>query len=154
MLEYSTGLVRGDYINDCCEYQVDTSTGKLVPGSITCKRIFCYDEKAEDKGFVRCITLSVISPPAGAPIEELIPGNGTLPPSIAPGDSGPENNTSQNTKKVPKSGILDDGGVMTEGDTSDDGNDTNVARDSLTEKEMEDIVDRIRNASKAPPSPD
>jgi hypothetical protein len=45
--------------------------------------------------------LSVVSPPAGA--QEFSPGSGALPPSIAPGDSGTDNNneteinTSQNT---------------------------------------------------------
>jgi hypothetical protein len=89
------------YIRECCRYNQD-DRGIPVPGSVACTREFCV---VADTGVARCTKLSVISPKPPAGAEELSRGSGVneLPPSIAPGDSGTENNneteknTSQNT---------------------------------------------------------
>jgi hypothetical protein len=97
---YLTHTDPATWIQDCCDYDQDEH-GLAVGGSLTCKQSFCQDTWIDAKHIRKCTTLSAISPPAGG--QELSPGSGALPPSIAPGDSGtennnePEKNTGQNT---------------------------------------------------------
>ena len=127
---------------DCYSYDEDDYR-TLVPGSFTYKELFCQRIAEEGKvSTYKCLTLRQISLPAGAPLEELLPGSGTVPPSVEPGDSGPElppsiepgdsgteNNTSQNIRKVPKTGILDEPGALSDDESAENDDDTEVRND-------------------------
>lgn len=117
---------RGTVAIETCEYYVNKD-GRPILGSLTCKRDLCintFHTPSPDSCYnVYKIspkpTGGIISPPPPGLTEEMSPGSEALPPSIAPGDSGTENNNeteknmSQNTRKVPKDlgGLNNDNGL-------------------------------------------
>jgi hypothetical protein len=127
---------RGTFARDTCEYYVNKD-GRPVLGSLTCKRDVCIQTPGLPICYILYVisptkpTGGVISPPPAGLTEEVSPGSGVneMPPSIEPGDSGTENNTSQNTRNVPKTGILDEPGALSDDESAEDDDDTEVPND-------------------------